>query len=40
MWKILAVFFHVIFDLEKNRVFFQFRLDLVSSSMLLSSHLR
>lgn len=22
MWQILAVFFHVIFDLEKNRVFF------------------
>lgn len=40
MWKILAVFFHVIFDLEKNRVFFQLRLDLVSLSMLLSSHFR
>ena len=22
-WQILAVFFHIIFDLEKNRVFFQ-----------------
>lgn len=22
MWQILAVFFHIIFDLEKNRVFF------------------
>ena len=40
MWKILAVFFQVIFDLEKNRVFFQLRLDLVSLSMLLSSHFR
>ena len=25
MWQILTVFFHVIFDLEKNRVFFSIR---------------
>ena len=40
MWQILAVFFHIIFDLEKIVFFFQLRLDLVSLSMLLSSHFR